>query len=388
MRRTHPRWPVLAAALTAGLIATSGVIASESARDGSPERRGAAPVPAAEPAFSAADGRWQRTDVPVGRGDLTAVAALDSERVWAVGYRLIGNSVGQPVALRWDGRSWTEESRLPAGSWPQTLAVRSPDDIWAAGSGTAHWNGASWTSHAPAAEPGGGRVVPEALATGPDGAVWMAGRAVPGSVKNGVPSVQSWNGSGWERHALPDVGTGELTAITVIAPDDVWAVGTSFADGSGAQSALALHWDGRAWKRVEAPAAPVGEHRWFGGISAAGPDGTVWAVGGRVAPDGSERPFTARWNGRGWVAVPAPRIADGRLRAVSRDADGTVWAAGGKGAVSVVLRWDEGERRWERGADPGVVIRGFAAVPGADTLWTVGLSNRADLTPAATRLTG
>ncbi|MFI1887109.1 hypothetical protein [Streptomyces jumonjinensis] len=372
------RWPALTAALTAGVIGLGGVVAADTGQ-------GTSTVPGASAPKTPA-GRWAATPVPVEKGDLTAVAALGRDKVWAVGYRLIGNSGGEPVALRWDGSAWKEESKLPTGTWPQALSVGSESDIWAAGSGTAHWDGTTWTRHAPAADAGGGRVAPDALARSSDGTVWAVGRAVPMSVKNGVPSIQSWNGTAWQAHTLPEVGKGELTALTVVAPDDIWAVGSSFATGATPQRALVLHWDGETWKQVDAPAGPAGEHRWFGAVTAT-KSGAVWAVGGRLSADGVERPFTARWNGERFTAVAAPKVADGRLRAVSQSTDGTVWAAGGKGAVSVLLRWDAGDRRWERGADPALQVRGFTTVPGSRALWTVGIAKEGDMVPSVARLT-
>ncbi|GLF93802.1 hypothetical protein [Streptomyces yaizuensis] len=375
-----PHRPVLVTAvLTSAAIAVGGVVAV-----GGPERDPARTQVAAAPL--PLKGPWRSTAVPVAKGDLTAVAGLDGRNVWAVGYRLVGDSGGEPLALRWNGSSWQEESKLPAGSWPQTLAVRAADDIWAAGTDTAHWDGTAWTSRPLAADPAG-RVVPDALALSPDGSVWVAGRAAAGAVKNGVPAIQRWDGTAWQRQPLPDVGRGELSAVTVVAADDIWAVGAAYAPGGGRQSALALHWNGESWRRVPLPAAAA-EHRWFGAVTAVRP-GEVWAVGGAVtagAGGGSERPYTARWDGRKWTEPTAPKAADGRLRSVTRTSDGTLWAAGGKGTASLLLRWDGGDRRWERAADPGVVVRSVTAVPGSRSLWTVGIAASGDMIPAAARL--
>src|SRR4051794_21681394 len=40
------------------------------------------------------------------------------------------------------------------------------------------------------------------------------------------PQIQHWNGSAWTMGAVPEIDTGLLQGVTVIAPDDVWAVGT------------------------------------------------------------------------------------------------------------------------------------------------------------------
>ncbi|MFE7134158.1 hypothetical protein ACFVIM_25205 [Streptomyces sp. NPDC057638] len=373
--RRNVRWPALAATLTAGVVVIGGLLTApgESATGPATER----------PAAAEAVGQgWHSVPVPLARGDLTAVAALDARRAWAVGHRLTGNSTAEAVALRWDGTAWRQESTLPERSWPQTLAVRADGDLWAAGGPGAahHWNGTAWTTHQLAAQPGG-RVVPDALATAPDGTVWLAGRALAGAVKDGRPAVQSWDGTAWRHHALPDTGRGELTAVTAVAPDDVWAVGATWAGRGSGQSALLFHYDGRAWTRVAAPPAAPGEHRWLSAVGGAG-HGELWAVGGALTTGGVERPYAARWDGTRWRTAPTPPVADGRLRSVVRAGDGTVWAAGGKGAVSVLLRWDARLRQWSRAQDAGVTVRGLSAVPGTASLWTVGISRTTDLTPA------
>lgn len=378
-RRPHVgRSPILAT-LAAGAIATGGLVVAGTGWAG--------PAPTGSDlsaATSSVAGQWQQTPVPVTKGDLTAVAALSDKQAWAVGYRLSATQV-EALALRWNGTSWTQESTLPNDSFPQALAVRSAKDIWAVGANTAHWDGTSWTTRNLDRDPAG-RVVPDAVATTSDGKAWTVGRAVPQSIKNAVPAIQSWDGSAWRRQSLPDVGKGELTGLAAVAPDDIWAAGTVFGTDTTDQTALLLHWDGTSWKRVDAPAGKSGEDPFVSAIAALGAD-DIWAVGG-VNSKGPDRPYALHWDGKKWAAVTTPDIADGRLRAVGRAGDGALWAVGGKGAVSVALRWNGQQSRWEQNADPGVVVRGFSTVPQSADLWTVGIAKRGDLVPAVTRFTG
>ncbi|MCX4825703.1 hypothetical protein OG883_38860 [Streptomyces sp. NBC_01142] len=371
------------ATLAAGAIATAGLVLAGTGWAG--------PAPAAAESNLSSDtarvaGRWQQTPVPVAKGDLTAVAALDGRQAWAVGYRLKSDSEVEALALRWNGTSWAQESTLPNGSFPGALAVRSAGDIWAVGATAEHWDGTAWTVRTFERDPAG-RVLPDAVAITPDGKAWTVGRAVPQSVKSGVPAIQAWDGTAWRHQALPaDVGKGELTSLTTVAPNDIWAAGTTFATVSTDQSGLLLHWDGTSWQRMSAPAGKSGEHRWFGGITALSAD-DVWAVGGRTS-NGVEHPYAAHWDGKKWTDATVPDIPDGRLRAVGKAGDGTLWAAGGKGAVSVALRWDPTRQRWEQAADPAVVVRGFSTIPGTAGLWTVGIAKNGDLIPAVRRFTG
>ncbi|MFF0061621.1 hypothetical protein ACFYRC_08730 [Streptomyces sp. NPDC005279] len=379
-RRLHLGRRPLVAALAAGAIAAGGLIAAGTGWAGSAP---AAKDVAAAPARVA--GQWQSTAVPVAKGDLTAVAALSDKQAWSVGYRLKSDTELEALALHWDGTSWTQQSTLPKDTFPQALAVRSASDIWAVGATAAHWDGTSWTTRNLDRDPAG-RLTPDAVVTTSDGKAWTAGRAVPQGIKNGVPAIQAWDGTAWRRQTLPDVGKGELTSLTAVAPDDIWAAGTSFATGDTTETALLLHWDGTSWTRVAAPAGAADEHRWLSGITALGAD-DVWAVGGSTSK-GADRPYAVHWDGKKWTDVRTPAIADGRLRAVGRAGDGALWAVGGKGAVSVALRFDAQQRRWEQAADPGVVVRGFTTVPSSADLWTVGIAKQGDLVPAVTRFTG
>jgi hypothetical protein len=325
---------------------------------------------------------WQRVSVPVTKGDITAVAALGERDAWAVGYRLNSDTDLVPVALHWDGTSWTQRSTLPDRSFPQVLAVRSATDIWAAGQGTAHWDGTTWTSRQLARDPAG-MVVPNGLTTTADGKTWAVGQAMLDTIKTGVPAVQTWDGTAWTRQALPDVGKGELSSVTAVSATDVWAAGVAYAtDANSPETSLVLHWDGSTWQRVTTPNRNGG-HTWIGGVTALSTN-DVWAVGGGLV-GGTDCPFAMHWDGGSWTVTPTPEVADGRLHGVSRSGDGRLWAFGGKGAVSVLLRWNGGARKWEQVPDAGITARGFTAVPGGNTLWTVGISEQGDLVPVASR---
>ncbi|MET7615683.1 hypothetical protein [Streptomyces sp. NPDC005408] len=379
-RRPNVGRSSLLAALAAGVIATGGLVVAGTGWAG-PAAAGSE-VSAAAPRVA---GQWKQTPVPVTKGDVTAVAALGDKQAWAVGYRLKSATEVEALTLRWNGTAWAQESTLPNGTFPQALAVRSASDIWAVGATAAHWDGTSWTTRNLDRDPVG-RVLPDAVATTSDGKAWTVGRAVPQSIKNAVPAVQLWDGTAWRRQTLPDVGKGELTSLAAVAPNDIWAAGTVFGSDTTDETALLLHFDGTSWKRIDAPAGRSGDDRWIGGLTALAAD-DIWAVGG-ATPKGSERPYAAHWDGKKWTDVTTPDVPDGRLRAVGRAGNGTLWAVGGKGAVSVALRWDASQRRWEQATDPAVVVRGFTTVPQTADLWTVGIAKQGDLVPAVTRYTG
>jgi FG-GAP-like repeat len=96
---------------------------------------------------------------------LTGVDVLSASDVWAVGYYFNG-SVNQPLALHWDGSTWSN-SPIPGAGMLRKVRALAPDNIWAAGtvyndslqvyqSLVEHYDGTAWTpvlsANAPAAD--------------------------------------------------------------------------------------------------------------------------------------------------------------------------------------------------------------------------------------------
>jgi hypothetical protein len=322
---------------------------------------------------------WTVTGVPVDKGDILAVAALGEKDAYAVGYKLVGLSDTQPVLLHWDGAAWTQQSALPANTFPQMLSVQSATDIWAAGQDTAHWDGTAWTVVRSARDPGG-RFMPEAIGRSADGKAWVAGRAVPGSIKTSVPAVQSWNGTAWVQETLPAMGVGELDSISVLAANDIWAAGTLYPTSATTPEApLVVHFDGTSWQRVTVPGAGTA-NTVLSGVTALGAN-DVWAVGSS-STTGADRPFAVHWDGSKWAVASTPNVPDGRLRGVGRRGNGELWAVGGKGGVSVALRWNARAKKWDRVPAANVVTRSFTMVPNSSSVWAVGIAKTGDMIPA------
>ena len=337
---------------------------------------------------------WQAVANPVTKGDLTAITALADNDVYAVGYRTLTLTDVEAVLLHWDGVAWTQHSTLPRNSFPQGLSVRSATDIWAVGAGSAHWDGTAWTNiplGAPPGPPPPGtppgppppRIVPDVVATAPDGSAWLAGRQAPGSIKDGVPAVAAFDGTKWVQQTLPaDLGKGELTGISLVSKTDIWVAGSTFAaTAADAAKPLLLHWDGTAWSKVDAPTVP-GNPTWLTGVTAFSAN-DVWAVGATYGPQG-DLPYALHYDGRKWTVTVAPPVPDGRLRAVGRTASGQIWALGGKGAATVALRWTG--RAWQQEPAPDLVLRAFTTVPGSGSLWAVGVEKDQDLIPRIVKL--
>ncbi|WP_026412363.1 WD40/YVTN/BNR-like repeat-containing protein [Actinomadura oligospora] len=296
-----------------------------------------------------------------GTGSLLSGIAACPSAVWVVG--LVGQ---KPLAARWDGTSWTvipdpSESSLASAALvgarlrsvacvPAPASTPRPDGGTVIAVGGAydrlervdvglirHWTGSAWTSW-DAPDLLRGLVLTAVAPAGPSGCAWAVGHATPHG-----PRAFRWDGTSWEPSDIPDIPRGRLVAVTAVAPDDVWAVGS--ADRAG----LVLHFDGRAWTRVPSPAKGP-----LTGVSAVSPD-DVWAVGGQGV---------LHWDGRRWSRVKTPLTS---ANTVSARASDNVWIAGGDGGPA---RFDG--RRWTVLPSRGSTVWMASAFAPDHTLWLAG----------------
>jgi len=211
---------------------------------------------------------------------LTGVDVLSATDVWAVGYYFDG-SVNQPLALHWDGSTWSN-SPVPGAGMLRKVRELAPDNVWAAGTvynGTLqvyqslveHFDGTSWSpvvsANAPkadteiiglAADPGGssltlvGRQGSKAIveqASCPSGPLSLA----PGTPAP-VPAVPAIPGVGPTpapppptppaTTAIPVDITDQASAAGISGPQD-WTFSASVADFNGdnwPDIFIARHW--------------------------------------------------------------------------------------------------------------------------------------------------
>ncbi|MED7948844.1 hypothetical protein [Streptomyces sp. BE303] len=157
--------------------------------------------------------------------------------------------------------------------------------------------------------------------------------------------IERWDGTAWHRLAAPEIdGDWRLSSVTEIAPDDVWAVGnTAYPD----DRPVLLHYDGRDWTRVTAPAF-TGLYGEYQSVAANGPD-DVWVVGRAVLTDQDRgHPLVAHCDGRSWSTVAAPEGVAGKLWSVTAVPGGMAavgWDTSGGPDRPLGLRFTHG--RWE-----------------------------------------
>jgi hypothetical protein len=266
--------------------------------------------------------------------DSTCVTSADC---WAVGD--FGSGKEGPTeqrrnqVLHWNGKKWTRlrvvnPGGAGVGHVSTLFAVRcqSASDCTAVGDyGTAsangvlrnqalHWNGKKWsqvnTPNPGGTKPGG---VNEAFALGCGAAdsCWAAGSY--GTPNKSLNEILHWNGSRWAKVTAPNpggTGTGagnSMDAVTCLSSANCWAVGNdgSTTVGAGVGRNIALHWNGRTWRKVKTPnpeGTAAGELNELLGVRCVSP-ANCWAVGVLASLTTGVRDEILHWNGSKWSDV-------------------------------------------------------------------------------------
>lgn len=182
-----------------------------------------------------------------------------------------------------------------------------------------------------------------------------------------------------------------LNAVTVLSATDAWAVGSYATDGNAFTATLIQHWDGTGWRVIPSPNRLTTPNRntlnVLTSITVVGPD-DIWAVGYTVSLDESYQTLVLRWNGSTWSIVDSPNGVGSynALNAVAAAGPDDVWAAGGvpygfeggrrpisSNSPGVLLHWDG--RAWATVTPPPAgqfgTRSGLVAVSG-DDVWAVG----------------
>jgi hypothetical protein len=250
------------------------------------------------------------------------------------------------LTLRWTGTSWQRlAAPTPNGSGNTSLeavAVRQ-GDAWAVGSYVTttdavlpliiRWNGTAWTRIPAAPLPNVQHATLRAVAIASENDVWAAGTIRNPTSNRMETLIQRWNGTTWTVVPSPNPslsGANTITALAVVSPTDVWAVG-DFEAWWGGRVTLTLRWDGATWRVVQSPNATAnyGASNVLDAVVAAGAE-EVWAMGHFEAYQTglNQRSLTMRWNGTTWSIVPSPAPGQAASLTSATVVGGQVWAAG------------------------------------------------------------
>jgi hypothetical protein len=216
--------------------------------------------------------------------ELNAVAALGPDDVWAAGTREAQDACAGYVGthnlvIHWDGSAWTQvNAPLPAcfgaqgvsGDGIYEILALAPDDVWFLGEWirmnaqgftfrhalAMHWNGSGFTVHENFPIVGSnGATIYAADAAGPND-IWAVGAAGDGDPATNQSYIYHWNGTQWSHVPAPQVPgySHSLGDVKVLAPDDVWISGSSWAPPNTVVQFM-LHWDGDGYDFVQVPFA-------------------------------------------------------------------------------------------------------------------------------------
>jgi hypothetical protein len=267
--------------------------------------------------------RWQSSLAPdaiQNESVLFGVAAVSSTDVWAVGrYYDVGAAQTRPLLLHWDGNRWSQGvpvSLPPSYSTLQAVVALAANDVWAvgwmdtqiqlttlghqypvAGSATyiVHWDGVRWTQ-VPSPNPGYASNELLSVVAGAGGQLWAVGSYSNDPSRNQSSTLAlRWNGTAWDQVPSPDGNPQSLNALygaTVLAANDVWAVGQHRGTNGFGVRALILHWDGSIWSLVPRPEPQSNQS--LSGITAI-PGQGIAAVGWSANKDGIMNSLVARF---------------------------------------------------------------------------------------------
>jgi hypothetical protein len=301
-------------------------------------------------AAAAPSSRWRLVSVPH-YGTFTGVSGLTSNDVWVVGYAYDQPSGRDlPITFHWDGTSLNTVGAPPASpgyNHLESVSMAGPNDVWAVGYHTPRYYTQFFS-----------------------------------------PLVEHWDGTAWRVVTIPYQGLGELTAVSVIAPNDVWAVGLRWTNPEGT---LILHWDGTRWSTMSDGHAS--DNTILRGLATISPT-NVLAGGSAVSGDGDRASFVERWNGTSWVAesTPSPDHYD-EFNAMAADRSGAAWGVGWKspdlGYFAFSERYDGSS--WSVAAtDFGTPNNNLYGVvmPSATQAWAVGYQSSHGVGPVIVRWDG
>jgi hypothetical protein len=203
-------------------------------------------------------------------------------------------------------------------------SASSPNDIWAVGQSTIHFDGTTWTAFpAPMIKGDNNSFLQGVVAISPTLA-WAAGNVINGAHPGQV--IEQWNGTKWSLFPGPKFAKkdqADVFAMTSSSANDVWAIGTLVNLGTGLVSSLFEHWNGTAWTATTVEST---NEFLFGASADAMND--AWAVGFH----GSDNIGTSamHWDGTTWKSVATPNVGEGtnKLNAVLALAPNDVWAVG------------------------------------------------------------
>lgn len=292
---------------------------------------------------------------------------------WAFGKTLPDGGDFHSKVFQRGPQGWTEVQVPDIGRLNGSTVV-SGEDAWAVGDGVSiHWDGKRW-SKVPMAAPG--NMFPQfqgMQAFGSDD-VWAVGVMSPDNNSMWRGAMQHWDGTKWSDVPLPGMPKDwELSGVNGVAPDDVWAVGST--DEKNVEG-VALHWDGKQWSKVAVPKLGGNKGMVLKDVVALAAD-DVWSIGYSFGDKGGRQPIAIHWDGSEWTIAKTPKdlASLGDMTRVGEE----LWAIGYGPEFPYMLRYDGNAWRKAQAPDTkGTTVAGTALDDGR--LMVVGTRGSAEQT--------
>jgi hypothetical protein len=226
-------------------------------------------------------------------------------------------------------------------------SASSPNDIWAVGQSTIHFDGTKWTAFPAPLIKGNNTAFLKGVVDISPTSAWAVGFT---SGNNPLAQIiERWDGTEWRlfpNPKFPPNSEATLFAMASTSANDIWAVGDFVENDTNLDFNLFEHWDGTAWTATTVQVA----NNSFESLSGASADATndAWAVGfqGISTP----KILAKHSDGTNWTTVATPHIAggDSRLNAVLALAPNDAWAVGFStpgipeevATLTLILHWD------------------------------------------------
>jgi hypothetical protein len=205
-----------------------------------------------------------------------------------------------------------------------------------------HFNGSSWQA---ITIPGANTSTSEWVSASASNNVWVGGFS---DKPNTNDAVYRWNGAHWGQVPVPSLT--DLQDVAVLAPNNVWAIGSSATIYDDV-----FHWNGTKWMGYISNLTNFIPQ----GISAIAAN-NVWVSG--YAWSGSKMVAVAyQWNGSAWhaVSMPHPVLSAGAFVTVLSPSN--VWVGYDTNTASRVLHWDG--HLWHTVTIPSYALEDVLPVP-------------------------
>lgn len=209
----------------------------------------------------------------------------------------------------------------------QAASASSPNDIWAVGQSTIHYDGTTWTAFpAPMIKGDNTSNLAGVVDISPTLA-WAGGTVGIGEGILGQV-IEQWNGTAWSVYPGPQFAPGDQPSIKAMAAtsaNDIWAIGSLLGDDEQQLFFLFEHWDGTNWTATTA----ISGDAFLFGASADAPN-DAWAVGFNGPENDNSRTLAVHYDGTSWKISNTPSTGQGanQLNGVLALAPNDVWAVG------------------------------------------------------------